>query len=161
MSMTESQTLVLQRMLHPDIYLSPLKFAMFAYPWGQGDLKSFSGPRKWQREVMLDVEHYLRDAIKAREDDPDNLPDFFRCAIASGRGPGKSALVGMLDRVEQSTMRQMEDNVLERDATLLSQPFVLLIAPVVWLHDANISRCVHFGNTHFSDHVLAEPQSLG
>lgn len=95
MSMSEAQSLILQRMLSHDFYLSPLKFAMFAYPWGQGDLKQFSGPRKWQREVMMEVEQYLRDAIKTKEE-TGRLPDFFRCAIASGRGPGKSALVGML-----------------------------------------------------------------
>ena len=40
-------------------------------------------------------------------------------------------LIGVLDRVEQTTVRQMEDNVLKRNATLLLQPFVLLIAPEI------------------------------
>jgi hypothetical protein len=92
---TEKHAAILERMLSEDFYLSPLRFAMWAYGWGEGDLKSFSGPRKWQREVMLDMESYLKDGLKQKKA---GLPfnDFYKHAIASGRGPGKSALVGML-----------------------------------------------------------------
>ncbi len=93
--MTEDQALVLERMLSHDLYVSPLRFAMWAYPWGEGDLRDFDGPRQWQRDVMEDIEEYLTKALWARENGG-VLPDFYRHAIASGRGPGKSALVGML-----------------------------------------------------------------
>ena len=93
--MTPEQGLILERMLQDDLYLSPYKFAMWAYDWGEGDLRQFKGPRKWQREIMEDIEKYLRDAL-AMQRDLGVLPDFYRHAIASGRGPGKSALVGML-----------------------------------------------------------------
>ena len=43
-------------------------------------------------------------------------------------------------------MRHMEDDILERDATFLPQLIVLLVAPVVKLHDANVALCVRFGN---------------
>ena len=98
----EKDALVLQKMLSTEFYLSPLKFALFAYPWGQGDLKQFKGPRKWQRDVMLEMESYLKDAL-AQKQIFDKFPDFFRSAVASGRGPGKSALVGMLAHWFMST----------------------------------------------------------
>jgi hypothetical protein len=55
----------------------------------------------------------------------------------------------MFDRIEQSTVRQMKDNVLKRDVALLPKPDILFIAPVVRLHEMNISRCVRFGNSFF------------
>ncbi len=101
-ALTEKQSLVLERMLSHDFYMSPLKFALWAYPWGEGDLKGVNGPRKWQRDVMLEIEEYLETAMfHKRMGLP--LPDFFRMAIASGRGPGKSALVGMLAHWFKST----------------------------------------------------------
>jgi hypothetical protein len=93
--MSEANSLILERMLSKDFYLSPYKFALWAYPWGEGDLKQFRGPRKWQREVMEEIEQYLIEGIGMQKT-LGVLPDFFRYAIASGRGPGKSALVGML-----------------------------------------------------------------
>jgi hypothetical protein len=92
---TEAQALILQRMLKPDFYLSPYKFVMWAYKWGEGDLKEFDGPRRWQREIMEEVEGYLKQGLQQKMI-TGTLPDFFRLAVASGRGPGKSALVGML-----------------------------------------------------------------
>ena len=68
---------------------------MWAYPWGEGDLKGFDGPRKWQREIMEDIERYLVEALKNKNDGKE-LGDYYRHAISSGRGPGKSAFVGML-----------------------------------------------------------------
>ena len=86
---------MLEDLSDPKLSDNPFNFAMWAYEWGEGDLKDFPGPRKWQREVMLDVAGYLKTCRK-KQDLKESLPDFFRCAIASGRGPGKSALVGML-----------------------------------------------------------------
>ena len=93
--LSDAQARILERMLSDDFYLSPLKFALWAYPWGEGNLKEFDGPRKWQRDVMLEIEGYLLDGIRRRVGN-EVLADFFREAIASGRGPGKSALLGML-----------------------------------------------------------------
>jgi len=93
--MSPDHSLVLERMLQRDLYMSPLKFALWAYKWGEGDLKQFNGPRKWQRRIMEDIEKYLVDGI-AMKNALGVLPDFYKHAVASGRGPGKSALVGML-----------------------------------------------------------------
>ena len=60
----------------------PLGFVYFAFPWGEGELKGFAGPDKWQ----IDVLKSLRDDFK-------NGMKVFRRAVASGHGVGKSALV--------------------------------------------------------------------
>lgn len=93
--LNEKNARILERMLSEDLYMSPYRFAMWAYPWGEGSLKGFDGPRSWQRDQMLEIEGYLLDAMdKGLEDG--TFPDFYRHAVASGRGPGKSAQVGML-----------------------------------------------------------------
>lgn len=76
----------------PALANDPLKFVLFVYPWGQSDtpLSAFSGPRKWQREVL----GQLRDHIQANNGKIDF--DTFRMAVSSGRGIGKSALVSWL-----------------------------------------------------------------
>lgn len=99
---TDAQADILKWMLSPEVYWSPLQFVMQAYAWGEDDLKAFEGPRKWQREVLLDIEGYLRQTYKSKEDSG-RWDDYYRHAIASGRGPGKSALVGMLAHWFMST----------------------------------------------------------
>ena len=61
----------------------PLKFTMFAYPWGVcgGPLEKHPGPDDWQREVL----EYIRDNVGVGKP--------LRIAIAGGVGPGKSALM--------------------------------------------------------------------
>ena len=63
-----------------------------AFPWGQKNtpLEHFSGPRKWQREVLRE----LAEHIKTNNGKLDF--DTFRMATSSGRGIGKSALVSWL-----------------------------------------------------------------
>jgi hypothetical protein len=88
---------LINAVLSPEMVDSPYRFAMFIYPWGQEGtpLAKMKGPRKWQREVMLEIEDYLRDA-KQQQRQTNELPEFFKMAISSGRGPGKSALFGMI-----------------------------------------------------------------
>jgi hypothetical protein len=70
----------------------PLAFVRFNFPWGKKGtpLENFGGPRKWQREVLIE----LRDHIKANNGRVDY--EVFRMAVSSGRGIGKSALVSWL-----------------------------------------------------------------
>lgn len=88
---------LLVNILSPDIRNNPYQFALFAYPWGKAGtpLEHMAGPRSWQRDVMLEIAEYLAHANHAHANRTP-LPPFFREAICSGRGPGKSALVGML-----------------------------------------------------------------
>ena len=86
---------VVARMLDPEFYLSPLKAVLWGFPWGTGPLTGFDGPRNWQREEMEAIEDYLRNAIREKKE-TGTCPDFYRSAISSGRGPGKSAFLGMM-----------------------------------------------------------------
>jgi hypothetical protein len=83
---------LMSRLWSPTIKDDPLAFVLLTYPWGEKNtpLENFTGPRKWQREVLTT----LRDHIKANNGKIDY--DTFRNAVASGRGIGKSALVSWL-----------------------------------------------------------------
>lgn len=95
-SAKDDQQLIVN-ILTPEIRNNPYAFAMYAYPWGKAGtpLEHMAGPRSWQKEVMLEIAAYLSDA-NHKHQNRQPLPPFFREAICSGRGPGKSALVGML-----------------------------------------------------------------
>ena len=83
---------LMSRLWSPTIKDDPLAFVLLSFPWGeQGTpLEHFTGPRKWQRDILIDI----RDHIKANKGKMDF--DTFREAVASGRGIGKSALVSWL-----------------------------------------------------------------
>lgn len=63
----------------------PLRYVLFAFPWGQGELAKHSGPEQWQRDLLIDI----RDGLK-------NIDEVIQLATASGHGIGKSALVSWL-----------------------------------------------------------------
>jgi len=83
---------LMARLWSPAIRDNPLAFVMFAYPWGvKGTpLEHFTGPRKWQREVLASMAEH----IKANGGKVDY--DVLRLAVSSGRGIGKSALVSWI-----------------------------------------------------------------
>ena len=53
---------LMSRLWSPTIKDDPLAFVLLTYPWGEKNtpLENFTGPRKWQREVLVN----LRDHIK-------------------------------------------------------------------------------------------------
>jgi len=68
-------------------------FVQYAYPWGQAGtpLERHTGPRKWQMEDLRELSDHLetqKGRIALGLD-----PQMWKKATASGRGPGKSALV--------------------------------------------------------------------
>lgn len=71
-------------------------FVMFAYPWGKTGtpLESQKGPRNWQRDDLQELTEHIRQqkALQALG----LTPAMWKKATASGRGPGKSALVAWL-----------------------------------------------------------------
>ena len=81
---------LMARLWSPSLKDNPLAFVSYVFPWGvKGTpLEHFSGPRKWQREVLMDMERHIKK----------NTLDFttLREAISSGRGIGKSALVSWI-----------------------------------------------------------------
>lgn len=68
--------------------LDPLKHAMYAYTWGEGDLAGVDGPREWQKGVMRDIRDHLKN--------PETRYQPLKIAVASGHGIGKSAEIGMI-----------------------------------------------------------------
>ena len=83
---------LMARLWAPIIKDNPLAFVLYVFPWGKPGtpLEHFTGPRKWQREVLQD----LAEHIKQNNGKVDF--DTFRMATSSGRGIGKSALVSWL-----------------------------------------------------------------
>jgi hypothetical protein len=65
----------------------PLAFAQRFYPWGEKELSSSNGPRKWQANILA----LIRDHLQS----PKRFQPLF-VAVASGKGIGKSALVSMI-----------------------------------------------------------------
>ena len=90
-SAQEEQELM-ARLWEPALKDDPEAFVLFVFPWGQPNtpLHKFSGPRKWQREVMRTIKQHIVD--NQGKLDMNTL----RVAVASGRGIGKSALVSWL-----------------------------------------------------------------
>ena len=90
---------LMTRLWSPSVKDNPLAFVLFCYPWGQKGtpLENFTGPRKWQREILLDIAEH----IKQNNGKVDF--DVMREAVASGRGIGKSALVSWLEHWMLST----------------------------------------------------------
>jgi len=90
---------LMSRLWSPAIKDNPLAFVMYCYPWGEKGtpLENFTGPRKWQREILLDIAEH----IKQNNGKVDF--DVLREAVASGRGIGKSALVSWLEHWMLST----------------------------------------------------------
>lgn len=68
----------------------PYGHALYAFPWGEGPLDGLEGPRRWQTEVMREIGDHL--ANPATRHTP------LRLAVASGHGPGKSALIAMISK---------------------------------------------------------------
>lgn len=88
----EDEQELMARLWAPAIKDNPLAFVMFAFPWGQPGtpLEHFTGPRKWQREVLSDIAAHIKQ--NSGKLDFDTL----RHAVSSGRGIGKSALVSWI-----------------------------------------------------------------
>ena len=88
----EDEMELMSRLWSPAIKDNPLAFIMLVFPWGVPGtpLEHFSGPRKWQRDILNDLGNHIAQN-KGKLDF-----DVFRLAVSSGRGIGKSALVSWL-----------------------------------------------------------------
>lgn len=75
---------------------NPLLFVMYAFPWGQAGtpLEKFDGPREWQRRELKNIaEHIKQNKMRVNRGED---PIVYKFAMASGRGPGKSAFVSWI-----------------------------------------------------------------
>ncbi|HXA22774.1 MAG TPA: terminase [Acetobacteraceae bacterium] len=83
-----------------DYQLDPLGFVRACYPWGEpGELEGIVGPREWQADVLRDIGERLNAGYE-----PGAAMMPVLKAIASGHGPGKSALLAWLAWWAISTM---------------------------------------------------------
>lgn len=75
----------------------PLGFANYAFPWNESetDLADVDGPRAWQSDILSDLGKHLSN--------PNTRFDPFLCAVASGHGVGKSALISIVINWGMST----------------------------------------------------------
>lgn len=73
-------------------YADPLGFVMYAFDWGEGDLKGFDGPDDWQVDILNTIGREVED----RQFDGVNAVDPIQVAVSSGHGIGKSALSAWL-----------------------------------------------------------------
>lgn len=87
------ETQLLTRLQSPELKYNPYAAVMWAFPWGKKNtpLAAFDGPRQWQKDYLLEISGYYKECILEGKSD-----GLFKKAVASGRGPGKSALLGML-----------------------------------------------------------------
>ena len=86
----------------------PLRFVEVAFPWGgEGDLAEHDGPDEWQRDIL----GRIRDGLP--------IGQAIRIAVASGHGPGKSALVAWIILWAMATMVDTRGVVTANTATQL------------------------------------------
>ncbi|MFA5186996.1 MAG: terminase [Patescibacteria group bacterium] len=88
----EDEQQLMTQIWSPHIRDNLENFVMFAFPWGQKNtpLEHFTGPRRWQRQILREISEHIR--VNRGQIDMDALRD----ATSAGRGIGKSALVSWL-----------------------------------------------------------------
>lgn len=95
----EEDAALIKELWSPAIADDLVAFVKFVYPWGKvgTQLEHVKGPRKWQIEILQQITEYLKSGSKG------DLPSMFKLAVTSGRGVGKSAVVGWLSHWFMST----------------------------------------------------------
>jgi hypothetical protein len=96
---------------------NPLGAVRYGFPWGEGELARYKGPRKWQCEEL--------ELLGAHLQNPETRYKVYRRAISSGHGPGKTTLIAFLAWWAQSTfldsMMRVTANT-DRQLTTTTQP---------------------------------------
>jgi len=73
----------------------PLGAVLYGFPWGEGELANYKGPRIWQCEELDRLGAHLRD--------PATRHTTYKRYISSGHGPGKTTLLAFVGWWAQST----------------------------------------------------------
>jgi len=81
---------------------NPYEFVQWAYPWGSNSHPTLAkGLREWQAEEIKRMgDHVLEQAHRMQQGLGTKV---YRAAWSSGRGPGKSAMFGMVAHWHMST----------------------------------------------------------
>lgn len=95
-SAKEDQELMAQ-IWSPYITENPYNFVLYTFPWGKEGtpLAKYSGPRSWQKEVLLEIADHIQANKKRQAEGKD--PKVLNMSISSGRGIGKSAITSWLN----------------------------------------------------------------
>ena len=92
----KNEMILMQELWSDEVKDNPYEFVMTAFPWGKvgTPLERFHGPRPWQKEELLRIAGHIKRQKEtiARG----GMPEVYKSATASGRGPGKSSLVAWL-----------------------------------------------------------------
>lgn len=80
-------------------YADPVGFVNWAFDWGHGPLKGYDGLDTWQEDFLNDIGR----AIAERGFNGRDPVDPIQMAVASGHGPGKTALTAMIILFYMST----------------------------------------------------------
>ena len=89
---SEEEQELMARIWSSELVDDPLKYVLFVFPWGQAGtpLEKFKGPRKWQVKILREITNHIKKGQIL------DINEMFQKATVSGRGSGKSALVGWL-----------------------------------------------------------------
>jgi hypothetical protein len=92
----EQDKTILAALLSDEYRFYPEEAVMFGFPWGKkgSPLEKVKGPRKWQLKELAQYGEHLRRNQEKLDKGEDTSTYQFACC--SGRGPGKSALYGMI-----------------------------------------------------------------
>lgn len=85
-------------MWNPEVKHDLLKWVIYTYPWGEKNtpLEKIPGPRQWQADELNQVSEHIHNNLETiRKGD---IPDIYRSAIVSGRGPGKTAFLSWISQ---------------------------------------------------------------
>lgn len=93
----------------------PYGWVLYSFPWGEGELKDYTGPDEWQAERLKEISEKLKNGII----DPLNAVQIILEAVASGHGIGKSALVAWVILWSLSTFEDTKGIVTANTETQL------------------------------------------
>jgi hypothetical protein len=98
-------------------FADPLRFVIFSFPWGEGDLAEYDGPDDWQRDTLRDIGAGVLSITQAMRKAEEY--EAVRVATASGHGIGKSALVAWIILWAMSTRPHLAGVVTANTGTQL------------------------------------------
>jgi hypothetical protein len=81
----------------------PPKAVMYGFPWGEGELEGYQGPRTWQAGIL--------NAIGAPLRHPETRHKPCRIAVSSGHDIGKTALISMVCWWANSSFEDCRTNI--------------------------------------------------
>jgi len=94
----------------------PYGWVLYAFKWGKEELEGYKGPDRWQTEVL----QYIRDQLQVGKLNAQGAVNYvIQIAVASGNGPGKSALVAWIILWGLSTFEDTRGTVTANTETQL------------------------------------------